>query len=102
AANTLLQDLMSVFGDKDKRWSESLVDALADFKPDQYGPWGELEGGSAKATQLAAALKPFGIATGQVWGTDPETGKGANRKGVELAHISKAITERDKKAKRVE
>lgn len=102
AANTLLQDLMSVFGDKDKRWSDSLVDALADFKPDQYGPWGELEGGSAKATQLAAALKPFGIATGQVWGTDPETGKGANRKGVELAHISKAITERDKKTKRAE
>jgi S-DNA-T family DNA segregation ATPase FtsK/SpoIIIE len=100
ATNTLLQDLMSVFGDKDKRWSESLVDALAEFRPDQYGPWGELDGGTAKATQLAAALKPFGIATGQVWGTDPETGKGANRKGVERAHVAAALTERDKKAKR--
>ncbi|GAA3621378.1 FtsK/SpoIIIE domain-containing protein [Lentzea roselyniae] len=100
AANTLLADLLNVFGDKDKRWSESLVDALAEFRPDQYGPWGELDGGTAKATQLAAALKPFGIGTGQVWGTDRETGKGANRKGVERAHIAAALTERDKKAKR--
>ncbi|ONI90631.1 cell division protein FtsK [Actinosynnema sp. ALI-1.44] len=100
AANTLLQDLLTVFGDTDKRWSESLVDALAEVKPDQYGPWGELANGSAKATQLSAALKPFGISTKQVWGTDPATGKGANRMGVERVHIAAALTERDKKSKR--
>ncbi|TWP51245.1 cell division protein FtsK [Lentzea tibetensis] len=100
AVNTLLPDLLNVFGGNDKRWSESLVDALADYKPDQYGTWGELPNGTTKATQLAAALKPFGIATKQVWGTDPATGKGANRMGVERAHIADALTERDKKMKR--
>lgn len=81
--------------DEPKLWSETVVARLADLRPEVYGPWGELEG-RAKADQLATALKPYGIATGQVWGTT-EGGKGANRRGVERVDLVKAVTERDKK-----
>ncbi|TWP51468.1 cell division protein FtsK [Lentzea tibetensis] len=100
AADTLLSDLLNVFGSRDKAWSESLVDALVELRPAAYAAWGELSNGAAKATQLAAALKPFSISTKQVWGTDPATGKGANRMGVERTHIADALTERDGKRKR--
>lgn len=50
-----------------------------------------------KAEQLTAALKPHGITTGQVWGTDPESGKGANRRGIERDHIHEAVTERNRR-----
>jgi S-DNA-T family DNA segregation ATPase FtsK/SpoIIIE len=91
---TLLHDVLTAIGDTDKAWSESIVDRLAELRPAAYGAWAELPTGSAKATQLAAALKPFGINTKQVWGTDPETGKGANRMGVKREWIAQALTER--------
>lgn len=100
AANTLLQDLLNVFGTNDKRWSESLVDALAELRPAVYGEWGALPTGAAKATTLSGALKPFGITTKQVWGPDGETGKGANRMGVERSAVATALTERDGKKSR--
>ncbi|GAB2869624.1 P-loop NTPase family protein [Lentzea nigeriaca] len=98
AANTLLQDLLNVFGTADKRWSESLVDALAELRPNVYGEWAALPTGAAKATTLSTALKPFGITTKQVWST--ENGKGANRMGVERAAVAAALTERDGKKRR--
>ncbi|MFD7642313.1 cell division protein FtsK [Kitasatospora sp. NPDC059795] len=93
----LLADVLAVMGpDEPKLWSETIVARLAELRPDVYGPWAELEG-RAKADQLASALKPYGITTGQVWGTAPEGGKGANRRGIDRADLTKAITERDKK-----
>ncbi|OAR26660.1 cell division protein FtsK [Streptomyces sp. ERV7] len=95
AADAILDDIGAVLGRaEDKVWSETVVDRLAALNPDAYGPWAELEG-RAKADQLATALKPFGITTGQVWGKT-DNGKGANRRGIERQHIIDAITKRDK------
>ena len=55
--------------------------------------WADLEP-DARAAQLTAALKPYGIRTGQVWGTTAD-GKGANRRGITRDDITKAITERN-------
>ncbi|TDQ04801.1 DUF3631 domain-containing protein [Labedaea rhizosphaerae] len=99
-SSTLLADVLAAMGDADKAWSVSIVDRLAELRPAEYGPWAELPTSTAKATQLAAALKPYGIATKQVWGTDPTTGKGANKMGVQREWIAAAITERDRQKER--
>ncbi|MFI9011013.1 cell division protein FtsK [Actinosynnema sp. NPDC053489] len=94
--STLLADVVTAMGTADKMWSESIVDKLADLRPAVYGAWADQDG-KGKATALAAALKPYGVGTGQVWGTDAVTGKGANRRGVERSDVTAAITERDRK-----
>ncbi|MFD8596128.1 cell division protein FtsK [Kitasatospora sp. NPDC059646] len=95
-SHDLLADVLAVMGpDEPKLWSETIVARLAELRPDVYGPWAELEG-RAKADQLVAALKPYGITTGQVWGTT-EDGKGANRRGITRDDVTKSVTERDKK-----
>ncbi|MFB9930959.1 cell division protein FtsK [Amycolatopsis halotolerans] len=69
-----LADTLSVFErGEDKLWSDVIVTRLADLRPSQYGGW--------TAQNLATALKPKGVKPKQVWATDPETGKGANRNG---------------------
>ncbi|WP_405507615.1 cell division protein FtsK [Streptomyces cyaneofuscatus] len=96
AVDAILDDTAAVLGRReDKVWSETIVDRLAEFAPTVYGEWADLEG-RAKADQLAAALKPYGITAGQVWGKT-EGGKGANRRGIERQHIIEAITQRNKK-----
>ena len=95
-SGTLLADVLTAIGSADKAWSESIVDRLAELRPATYGPWAELPTGAAKATQLAGALKPFGISTKQVWATDPETGKGANRMGIKRELVAETLTERDR------
>ncbi|HKS48775.1 MAG TPA: cell division protein FtsK [Amycolatopsis sp.] len=92
---TLFADVLTAIGDADKAWSETIVDRLAELRPAAYGPWAELPTGTAKATQLSSALKPFGISTKQVWATDPATGKGANRMGIKRDWIADALTKRD-------
>ncbi|MGW7138792.1 cell division protein FtsK [Streptomyces xanthophaeus] len=95
SADAILDDIAAVLGrSEDKVWSEVIVDRLAEFDPGSYGPWAELEG-RAKADQLSTVLKPHGIKTDQVWGKT-DTGKGANRRGIERQHILEAITKRDK------
>lgn len=85
----LLDDIASVISDSEpKVWTETVVDRLTALRPEVYA--------GLTREQLTAALKPWGITTGQVWGTDPTTGKGANRRGIDRAHILAAITERDK------
>ncbi|MBD0735775.1 cell division protein FtsK [Streptomyces sp. CBMA29] len=87
AGYDLLRDILAVVpAEEPKVWSETVTARLADLRPDVYGGW--------DAEQLASALKPFGIATVQVWGKT-EAGKGANRKGVERSRILTAIAERD-------
>lgn len=95
AADAVLDDVAMVLGKAEaKVWSETIVDRLAVLNPAAYGDWAALEG-RAKADQLAAALKPYGITTDQVWGKT-EAGKGANRRGIERQHIIDAITVRNK------
>jgi S-DNA-T family DNA segregation ATPase FtsK/SpoIIIE len=71
---------------KAKAWSEDVVARLTELRPDVYGTW--------SPEQLAAALRPYGVRTVQVWGTT-EDGKGANRRGVRRTDIAAAIAHRD-------
>jgi S-DNA-T family DNA segregation ATPase FtsK/SpoIIIE len=90
----LLEDIAAVVTEP-KVWSEVVVTRLAQLRPAAYGPWGDMEP-DARAAQLTAALKPFGIRTGQVWGTTDD-GKGANRRGITRDDITNAITDRNGK-----
>ncbi|MFF2651698.1 cell division protein FtsK [Streptomyces sp. NPDC058045] len=86
----VLADIMAVVpSGEPKVWSETLLARLGDLRPDIYGAW--------TPEQLAAALKPFGIRTGQVWGT-AEGGRGANRRGIKRAEILRAVAQRDGQA----
>jgi S-DNA-T family DNA segregation ATPase FtsK/SpoIIIE len=74
AAPRLLDDVLAAFtGTETRLWSESIVSRLAAANPDAYHGW--------TPTDLANALKPYSVSTGQVWAQTPE-GKGANRRGV--------------------
>ena len=65
----LLADVLAVVPvGEPKAWNESVVARLAELRPAVYGGW--------DPEQLTLALKPHGVAVGQVWGTDPTTGKG--------------------------
>lgn len=86
----LLADILAVIpASASKVWSETVTAALAEHRPELYAGW--------KPEQLAAALKPYGIATSQVWDTDPATGKGANRRGIDRAEIAEAVAQRNRK-----
>jgi len=88
--DTLLDDILTVVPVAEaKVWMETLTDRLAGLRPELYG--------DLTRDQLGAALKPYGINTGQVWGTDPTTGKGANRRGIDRAHVADAVAERNRK-----
>jgi S-DNA-T family DNA segregation ATPase FtsK/SpoIIIE len=91
----LLADLAAVVTEP-KLWSETAVTRLAALRPGAYQVWADLEP-DARAAQLTAALKPYGVRTGQVWGTT-EDGRGANRRGITRDDITTAITVRDRKA----
>ncbi len=83
----ILGDVRSVTAaDEDKVWCERIAARLAELRPDVYGEW--------KGESVTAALKPWGIKTDQVWGTDDD-GTGRNRRGVARADILAAITRRD-------
>ncbi|MBC6461471.1 cell division protein FtsK [Actinomadura sp. HBU206391] len=80
---SLLADVAAVIAPgEDKVWSETIVTRLGELRSGIYTGW--------TPAQLADALKPHGITTGQVWGQD-ETGKGANRRGVTRDHIQAAL-----------
>ena len=86
---SLLDDVAAVMGAEDKVWSEVIVTRLAELRPDAYNGW--------TATQLAAALKPYGIGTAQVWGQpDGGKGRGTNRRGVAREHVLAALDDRDR------
>jgi S-DNA-T family DNA segregation ATPase FtsK/SpoIIIE len=91
-SHDLLADVLAVVSASEaKVWNESVVARLAELRPEVYGRW--------DAEQLTFALKPYGITVGQVWGTDPTTDKGANRRGITRAHIVAAIAQRDGRSK---
>jgi S-DNA-T family DNA segregation ATPase FtsK/SpoIIIE len=83
-AVSILDDVLAVVpAAETKVWSETVVARLAELRPTTYAGWG--------AEQLAAALKPHGVGTAQVWGTTA-AGKGANRRGITRDHITAAAT----------
>ncbi|MDI3344361.1 cell division protein FtsK [Streptomyces sp. AJ-1] len=82
----LLRDLLGVIPvEEAKVWSETVVARLAELRPEVYGEWA--------AEQLTAALKPYGIETVQIGRR--VNGKVVNRRGIERAHITAAVAERD-------
>jgi DNA segregation ATPase FtsK/SpoIIIE, S-DNA-T family len=89
----LLADIAAVVSEP-KLWSETVVARLAELRPDAYGPWGGMEP-DARAAQLTTALRPYGVRTGQVWGTTDD-GRGANRRGITRDDITNAITMRSR------
>jgi DNA segregation ATPase FtsK/SpoIIIE, S-DNA-T family len=88
-SDTLLADILSVIPPSEpKVWSETVLERLAALRPDLYG--------TLTRDQLTAALKPYGITTGQVWGTTPD-GRGANRRGIDRQAVADAATQRDRR-----
>jgi S-DNA-T family DNA segregation ATPase FtsK/SpoIIIE len=80
---SLLADVLAVVpADQAKCWNQTVIVRLAELRPEVYGGW--------EPEQLTAALKPFGVTVGQVWGTDPATGEGANRRGITRAQVVEA------------
>ncbi|MQA62364.1 MAG: cell division protein FtsK [Actinophytocola sp.] len=81
ATVSLVADVAAVLQrGESKVWSETIVDRLAELRPDIYREWAQADP-RAKANALAAALKPFGIDTLQVYGKTDDS-KPANRRGV--------------------
>lgn len=94
AADTLLDDILAVVpATEGKVWNETVVDRLAQFRPEVYGPWADMAP-DAKTAQLTAALKPYGIKTGQV-GRRVDGGKPVNKRGIDRKDITTAVTKRD-------
>lgn len=92
---TVLDDVAQVLGKGEvKVWSETIVDRLADLRPDVYGPWAELDA-KPKAEALTAALKPFGVGTDQI--SRRIDGKTVNKRGIKRDDLAAAITQRNEK-----
>ncbi|MGW7083314.1 cell division protein FtsK [Streptomyces sp. NPDC054871] len=94
--DTLLEDILAVVpAGEAKPWNDVTVERLAELRPEKYGAWGEMEESADQARQLTAALKPYGVSTGQV--ARRIKGKTVNRTGFERARIVEVIAERDRK-----
>ncbi|MEV7325045.1 cell division protein FtsK [Streptomyces sp. NPDC093970] len=87
AGSDILADTLNVIADDEKAvWCERIALRLAANDPDTYAGW--------QGENVTAALKPWGIKPGQVWGTTDD-GEGANRRGIKRADIVAAITRRN-------
>ncbi|MFC5752987.1 cell division protein FtsK [Actinomadura rugatobispora] len=83
---SILDDVAAVIGaDEDKIWSETVIARLAELRPGLYAGW--------TPAQLADALKPYGIATHQVWGQSTN-GRGRNLKGIHRQDVMTALDAR--------
>ncbi|MEU1556789.1 cell division protein FtsK [Streptomyces scabiei] len=83
----ILGDVLKVMAVTEKAaWCERLASRLAELRPDVYGEW--------KGENVTAALKPWSVRTGQVWGQTDE-GEGKNRRGIERADVVAAIARRE-------
>ncbi|MEU4099243.1 cell division protein FtsK [Streptomyces tanashiensis] len=83
----ILADVLDVILDGEKSvWCERIAARLTALRPDTYAGW--------KGENVTAALKPYGIKAGQVWGTTDD-GKGANRRGIDRTDITAAVTRRN-------
>ncbi|MBP2476618.1 S-DNA-T family DNA segregation ATPase FtsK/SpoIIIE [Crossiella equi] len=91
--DTFLADAYAVTQGADFLWSTVIIRRLAALRPELYRDWTELDSKTA-ATQLANRLRQYGISTEQKWGTDPDTGETANRRGVSVADLRRALDRR--------
>lgn len=92
----LLADILAVTTVREKKiWNGTVVDRLAEFRPDAYRQWADLED-DAKTATLTARLKEYGVKTEDTWGRDA-AGKGRNRKGFARADIAGAYEQRKAK-----
>ncbi|MFD5885529.1 cell division protein FtsK [Streptomyces sp. NPDC060334] len=83
----ILADVLAVLPtDEDAVWCERIATRLTGLRPDVYAGW--------KGENVTAALKPWGIKPGQVWGQD-DNGEGKNRRGIKRTDIATVITRRD-------
>ncbi|OIK02329.1 cell division protein FtsK [Streptomyces sp. MUSC 14] len=83
----VLADTLDVIAEDEKAvWCERIAVRLSDTRPETYAGWA--------GENVTAALKPWGIKPGQVWGTTDE-GEGANRRGIKRADVVAAITRRN-------
>ncbi|MFE2469731.1 FtsK/SpoIIIE domain-containing protein [Streptomyces mirabilis] len=83
----VLGDVRKVFrADEEQLWCERIAARLAECWPDLYGEW--------TTTNVAPALKPWGITTTDVWAQTDE-GESTTRRGIRRADIAAAITRRD-------
>ncbi|OLM09293.1 TraB protein [Pseudonocardia sp. Ae706_Ps2] len=83
ASRSVLGNVAAVFAPgEDRLWSDIIAARLTEQWPTTYL-------GFSPAT-LAAALKPYGLKPAQVWGTDPQTGEGRNRRGYHRDAITTA------------
>ncbi|MFI8262094.1 FtsK/SpoIIIE domain-containing protein [Streptomyces sp. NPDC085665] len=83
----ILTDVLTVIpAGEDAVWCERIAARLTGLRPDAYAGW--------KGENVTAALKPWGIKPGQVWG-QTDDGEGKNRRGIKRADITAAITRRD-------
>jgi S-DNA-T family DNA segregation ATPase FtsK/SpoIIIE len=81
---TLLDDLAAALGTEKSAWSETVIERLADLRPDTYGEW--------TVEAFAAAIKPYGLTTRQINRT--VDGERINRRGITRAAVDKAIAAR--------
>lgn len=82
-SRSVLGDVAAVFAPgEDRLWSDVIAARLVEQWPTTYT-------GTTPAT-LAAALRPYGVEPKQVWGTDPQTGDGRNRRGYHRDTITTA------------
>jgi S-DNA-T family DNA segregation ATPase FtsK/SpoIIIE len=87
AGMDLLGDILKCVGaDEDQVWNERVAARLAGLRPDVYDGW--------TAENVTAALKPWNVRAGQVWGTTDE-GEGRNRRGIKRADVVAAVARRD-------
>ncbi|UUN28576.1 cell division protein FtsK [Streptomyces sp. FIT100] len=91
--STLLADVLAVIPEKEaKVWNETVVERLAELRPETYGEWAQMSG-EEQTAHLTAVLKPYGIPVGQV-GRRID-GKFVNKRGIKRADIAAAVAERN-------
>lgn len=78
---SLIGDLGTIFVASERMHSEDVCARLAELRPDAYEGW--------TPEQLAAAVKPYGLATTQVW-----IAPAGNRKGLKREQVMGAIEAR--------
>ncbi|MFD8453900.1 cell division protein FtsK [Streptomyces coelicoflavus] len=83
----VLGDVLKVMASDEKAvWCERIAERLAELQPDVYTGW--------KGENVTTAVKPWGVKTGQVWGSTDD-GEGANRRGIKRADVVAAVTRRE-------
>ncbi|MEH0445443.1 cell division protein FtsK [Streptomyces sp. B21-102] len=83
----VLGDVLKVFrADDEQLWCERIAARLAEAWPDVYGEW--------TTASVAPSLKPWGVATADVWATGDD-GKGTTKRGIKRADVAAALTRRD-------